>query len=132
MHCDPIDSHLLLDPILLIHLQSLQLCQRLQALVSNQLPEHRVQPVQMRGLVEQNEELGSVGVGPLVGHADDAPLVVSQHGPDLVFEGRAVNGPAALGVVGRGGVGGCPGLHHEGRDHAVEGGSVVVAGGTEG
>lgn len=126
MHCDPLNPHLLQWPVLLIHLHALDFGQRREALVPEQLPKDGVQPVQMRRGGKGDKKLAAVGVGALVGHAEDAPLVVLQPGADLVFEGRAIDGASALGVVRRTRVSGRAGLRHEGGDYAVEGGCVIV------
>lgn len=132
VHGDPLDPALLLGPALAIHLQRLHLGQRGHAVVPDELAKDRIQPVEVRRLVEDDEELRTVGAGPLVRHGDDPPLRVPQRRADLVFEGAAPDGPAALRVLGRRRVRGRAGLDHEGRDEAVEGRSVVVMRGAEG
>ena len=42
--------------------------------------------IEMRLRFVDNKELGAVGVGTAVGHADHAALVVFQHVIDLVWE----------------------------------------------
>lgn len=113
MHRDLFNFDLLQGPVLAINLDGLDLGQRRETLVAQQLAEHGVQPVKVRRRGEGDKELAAVGVGPLVGHADDAALVVAQAGPDLVLEGRPVDGAPAFGVVGRVGVGGRASLRHE-------------------
>lgn len=76
---------------------------------------------------EGDEELGAVGVGAGVGHAQDAGAGVPQLGGDLVGEAVAVDGGAAAAGARR-----VAALHHEGRDHAVEDDAVVVAARGEG
>lgn len=82
-----LDPHILLRPVLLIHGDLLDLSQRLQARVAQNLAEHSVQPVQVRRRSKRDEELAAVRVGTLVCHADHAALVVSQPWADFIFEG---------------------------------------------
>lgn len=124
---DAIDTKRVLGPVLLVHLDSLHLGERGEAVVANDLAKDSVEAVQVRRLVEHDKELGAVGAGPLVGHGDDAAVGMAQRGPNLVVKGAAPDGAAALGVLGRRGLGGPAGLDHELGDEAVEGGLVVVA-----
>lgn len=111
-----LNPHILLRPILLIHGDLLDLSQRLQARVAQNLAEHSVQPVQVRCRSKRDEELAAVRIGPLVCHADHAALVVSQPWADLVFEGWPPDRAPALGIVGRVGVRWRAGLDHEACD----------------
>lgn len=122
----------LLGPVLLVHLDGLDLGQGGQAVVADDLAEDGVEPVEVRRLVEGDEELGPVGAGALVGHGDHAPLGVLERRADLVVKGAAPDGAAAFWVLGRRGVGWGARLGHEARDEAVEGRAVVVVGGAEG
>jgi len=85
----------------------------------------------MRGGRKGNEELGAVSVGALVGHAHNAPCVVSQRRTNLIFEqlvGRIIDGSRGLGFgVG----GGTARLDHEVGNQTVEGAAVVEARGAE-
>lgn len=130
MYRDLLDEHLLLGAVLLVDLDGLDLGQGGQAVVAQELPKHRVEAVEMRGLVAEDEELGSVGGRPLIRHGDGPTGCVLQGGPNLVLKGASPDGFATLGVVG-GRFGGGAGLHHEVGDQAVEWGEVVVAGGAE-
>lgn len=120
MDSNLLDPHTLLWPTLLVHLERLDLGQRRQAVVSYDLAKHGVQPVQMRRLVEEDEELRSVRAGPLIRHRDHASPRVLQRRPDLVLECAAPDGLATFGVFG-GWVCWGAGLHHEAGDEAVEG-----------
>lgn len=131
MHRHALDAHALHGAILLVHGGGVHPGQDGEGLVANDPAEDGVEPVQVRRLVERDEELRAVGPGTLVGHAEHAALGVAQRGTDLVVEGAAPDGLAALGVVRRGG-GGRARLDHELGDEAVEGRGVVVAGCAEG
>lgn len=132
MNRDTLDLARLLGPILLIHLERLDLGQGGQAVVANDLAEDGVEPVEVRRLVEDDEELRAVRSRALIGHGDHPPLRVLQRRADLVVEGAAPDGAAALWVFGGRGVCGRARLGHEARDEAVEGRGVVVMGSAEG
>ena len=131
MNRNLLDPHNLLRPVLPIHLHGLHLVQCLQALIPNDLPKHRVQPIQVRCFIERNEELRPVRARTLVRHGHDPAAAVFQRRQYLVVEGAAPDGLAALGVVGCGRCGGAR-LSHEFGDEPVEGRFVVVAGCTKG
>mmetsp|Transcript_3605 Transcript_3605/g.12008 ORF Transcript_3605/g.12008 Transcript_3605/m.12008 type:complete len:216 (-) Transcript_3605:75-722(-) len=80
-----------------------------------------VLPVQVRGLLERDEELGAVGVGPLVGHGQEPRAVVRER-EGLVLKGGAVDGlaPGAVLVLE------VPALAHEALHDAVEDGPLVA------
>ena len=82
------------------------------------LAEHRVAVVEVRRRAERDEELAAVGVGPAVGHRQDAGLVVPEPRVELV--GELVAG-AADALSQR-----IAALDHEAVDHAVEDDAVVV------
>lgn len=132
MNGHPLNPHRLSRPILFIHLDLLDLCQSPQTLVPQQLPKYGVQPVQVRCGGEGDEKLAAVGVGPFVGHADDAAIVVPQPRSDLIVEGPAPDGATALGIIRGIGMRRSTRLSHESRDDTVEGRAVVVIGGAEG
>lgn len=127
---DALDFDAFLGAGLLVHVDSLELVEDFGAL--EQLAEDGVFAVEMGCGGKGDEELRAVCVGALVGHAHDAPGVVSQGGADLVVEelrGRVVDGRRRLGLwVGCG----AASLDHEAGDEAVEGAAVVEAGGAEG
>lgn len=100
MHGNPLNPYRLLRPTLFVDLERLDLSHRGHAVVANDLAEDGVQPVQVRSLVENNEKLAAVGARALVGHGHDAALAVFQGGLDLIGEGAAPDGAAALGVLG--------------------------------
>lgn len=131
MYRHPLNLDGLFGPVLLVDLGLLDLGQRDEALVADELAKHRVEAIKMRRLVEEDEELAAVGAGSLVGHADDTALVVPERRSDLVLEGWAVDGAAALGVLGRR-VRGRARLRHEVGDQPVEGRAIVVVGRAEG
>lgn len=122
MYRDALDLNFFFWPALLIHLDGLHLGQRRQAVVSKGVPEDGILPIQVRRLVEADEELASVCPGPLVCHAHDAPGVVSERRFDLVFERLLPDGLAALRLGWR-----RAGLDHEVGDQAVEERAIVVA-----
>ena len=132
MDGDLLDADLLLGPVLLVDVEAFDLGEGGKALVAEEAAEDGVEAVEVGRLVEEDEELAAVGVGTLVGHADDTAGAVLQGRADLVLEGGTVDGAAALGVVGRGGVRRGAGLDHEGGDEAMEGGFVVVPRSAEG
>jgi hypothetical protein len=132
MNGHPLNPHRLSRPILFIHLDLLDLCQSPQTLVPQQLPKYGVQPVQVRCGGEGDEKLAAVGVGPFVGHADDAAIVVPQPRSDLIVEGPSPDGATALGIIRGIGMRRSTRLSHESRDDTVEGRAVVVIGGAEG
>lgn len=76
---------------------------------------------------EGDEELAPVGVGPGIGHAEDARAGVLERRVDLVLELFAKDGAAATAGAGR-----VAALDHEVGDDAVEDGGVVVAAADEG
>lgn len=119
--------------VLLVHLDGLHPGERGEAVVANDAAKDGVEPVEVRRLVEEEEELRAVGAGPLVGHAHDAAVGVPQRRADLVVEAAdAPDGASALGVVGGVGPRGRAGLGHELGDEPVKGRLVVVAGRAEG
>jgi len=87
------------------------------------LAEDDMLAVEPRRLLSADEELRSVGTGAGVGHGEDAGTGMLP-GEVLVGELVAVYGLAAGAVSG----GEVAALAHEARDHAVEGGSLVVEG----
>lgn len=114
MNCHFFDAKRLLGAALLVHLDLFHLGERRERVVADDLAEDGVEPIEMRRLVERNEELGAVRAGPLVGHGDYAAGGMPQGGPDLVVESTAPDRPAALGVAGGGiRMGGGAGLNHE-------------------
>mmetsp|Transcript_23830 Transcript_23830/g.54630 ORF Transcript_23830/g.54630 Transcript_23830/m.54630 type:complete len:222 (+) Transcript_23830:365-1030(+) len=85
------------------------------------LAEHDVLPIEPGGLDRANEELRPIGAGPRVRHREDARSSVLQL-EVLIRELLAVDGLAARAVASRE----VAPLQHELRDHAVEGGALVV------
>lgn len=114
---------LLFRPVLLVDLYSLELVQSVESFDDS--PENRILPVQVRSLVEADKELASVGVWPLVRHAQDASCVVSQGRLDLILEllagidGGRVLGGACLGRAA---------LNHEVGYETVEGRAMIGVG----
>jgi len=86
----------------------------------NNLSEDDVLAIQPGCLGSANKELGSVGVGSSIGHAQDSRSGVLQL-EVLVFELVAVDGLAPGSVV----VGEVTALAHKVGDHAVESGALV-------
>lgn len=130
MYRDTLDLNPLLRARLLVHVHLLHVVERLPAL--QDLAKDGVLAVEVRGGRKGNEELRAVGIGPLVGHAQDAAGIVAEGGADLVVEqlvGRVEDGRRRLGLGVRGGR---AGLHDEGGDDAVEGRAGVEARGAEG
>mmetsp|Transcript_46994 Transcript_46994/g.119884 ORF Transcript_46994/g.119884 Transcript_46994/m.119884 type:complete len:487 (+) Transcript_46994:375-1835(+) len=95
--------------------QRLQHPQRPHALALHRLAEHGVLSVEVRLRPEQDEKLRAVGVGPRVGHRQDAARVVLER-KVLVVKDLAVDGLAA-GAVAHGDV---AALRHEPGDDAVQ------------
>ena len=87
----------------------------------NNRSENDVPAVQPRCLHGGDEELGSVGVGPSVGHRQDTRTGVLQD-EVLVGELLAVDGLATSAIV----VCEVTSLQHEVGDHSVEGGPLVT------
>lgn len=112
MNRHTLNPHRLLWPILTINIDLLHLRQRRHPLVSYDSSEHRVHPVQMRRLVERDEELRPVRPGSLVRHGQHTPRTVSQRRLDLVVKRTAPDAAAAFGVLGSW-VRGRTGLGHE-------------------
>lgn len=129
---DIFDPDGFLGPVLPINLDRLHLGQGGQALVPDDAPKDGVEAVQVRRLVEGDEELRAVGPGPLVGHGHDAPRGVSQRRPDLVLERAPPDAASALGILRGVRCRGSSGLDHELGDEAVEGRLIVVARRAEG
>ena len=71
------DTNWLLGSVLSIHFDSFHLGQCRETLVANDAPKYSVESVQMRRLVERDEELRSVRSGSLVGHRQHASSAVS-------------------------------------------------------
>ena len=115
MYRNPLNPQLPLGPILPINLLALQLLQRLLALLPQHPPKDRIQPIQMRGLVQQYKELASVRVGALIRHGNNAARGVSEAGAEFVREGAAPYREAGFRVRG-GRVRWGAGLDHEGGD----------------
>ena len=85
------------------------------------LAEDDVSTVEMWGLVEAEEELGSVGAWSSVGHGEDASASVLVD-EVLVVELTTVDGLATSAVMGSE----IATLGHEARDDSVEGASLEV------
>lgn len=131
MHRDSFDPKRLLGSVLLVDLDSLNLGQSRQTVITNDLAKHGVQAIQMRRAVEKKEELRAVGSRTLVRHRDEAPATMAEGRPDLVVKDASPDRSPTLGVVWRR-LGRAAGLGHEVGDHAVEGRLVVVARRAEG
>lgn len=127
MDRDAFNPDLLFRAILLIHLYSLHLPQRLQGLIAKHMSKHGILAVQMGCGSEGDEELRGICAGSFIRHADDSARVVPQRRSDLVLEWLAPYRDAAFGSGRR-----RAGLDHEGWDETVEEGAIVVAGGAEG
>lgn len=133
MNRHALDANRRAGAVLLVHLDSLHPGERREAVVANDAAKDGVEPVEVRRLVEEEEELRAVGSRPLVGHAHDAAVSVPQRRADLVVEAAdSPDGAATLGVVGGVGPRGRAGLGHELGDEPVKGRIVVVAGRAEG
>lgn len=97
MYCDSLDLDSLLGPVFLVHGYLFNVVQHLVAL--QDFAKDCVLAVEVRSSDKGDEELRAVGVGALVGHADDASCVVSQGRTDLIFEelvGSVVDGGGRL------------------------------------
>lgn len=122
MDCNTLNLDFILWPALPVHLDSLHFCQGRETVVSENVAEDGVLAIQVRRLVEADEELASVGRRPLVCHAHDPSGVVSQGRSDLVLKGLLPDGLAAFGLRRWG-----ASLDHEIGDQPVEQGAVIVA-----
>ena len=71
------DTNWLLGSVLSVHLNSFHLGQCRHTLVSDDASKHSVESVQMRRLVERDEELRSVRPRSLIGHRQHASSAVS-------------------------------------------------------
>merc|ERR1719480_366381 len=85
------------------------------------LSEHHVLAIEPLGLSGAEEKLGTVGVGPSVGHGEDSRSGVLQL-EVLILELVAIDGLASSSVSG----GEVATLAHEVGDDAMEGGSLVA------
>jgi len=121
--------HPFLRSRLLVDGQFLKLIQDLPAL--QDLAKDGVLPIQMRRSSQGDKELAAIGGGPFVSHAHDAPCVVPERRPYLVFKeliGCVVDGRGRLRLwVG----GGTAALQDKVWNDAVEGAAVVEVGGAE-
>lgn len=79
--------------------------------------------IQPGGILEENEELGTVGVGPSVGHAEDAPAGVLLS-KVLITKGTAVDGFTTSTIP----AGKVTTLGHKAGDDTVKAASLVVKG----
>lgn len=89
------------------------------------LAKDGVLPIEVRGSREGDEELAAISRRAFVGHADDAPRVVSERWPDLILEELVRCVVDGCGRLGLGVGGGTAALQDEVWDHAVEGAAVV-------
>lgn len=112
MNSNVVDPEGLLGAVLLVHFDIVHFGENSETLVTNDLAEYSVHAIEMGSLVEQDEELRTVGAGALVGHGEHTAGVVFEGWLDLVLEGASPDGPTALRVFG-GRVGGSSGLDHE-------------------
>lgn len=119
-HPRPHDAHLLNRPVLGPRLDEPHPFDDGQTALDP--PEDGMLPVEPRRRRKGDEELGAVGVGPRVGHAQDARAGMLQRGVNLVVELVAVDGGAAAPGARR-----VAALDHEVGDDAVEDGRGVVA-----
>jgi hypothetical protein len=87
------------------------------------MPEYCVQIIEMRLSLIANEELGSIGIGSLIGHADRAPPGMSIGRMEFVRKGHGTPntfsplGPRFLGRVAH--------LNHEPLDIPMSNGPIV-------
>lgn len=79
-------------------------------------------PVEPGRRCERNEELGTVGIGPRVGHAEDARTRVLEANRDFVLKLVAIDGAAASPCACR-----VATLDHEVGNNTVEEGGIEVA-----
>lgn len=122
MYRHPLNPNLRLRPILSIHLHFLHLCQSRQSLFPKHMPKYSILPIQMRRLIQADEELTPIRARAFIRHTHYAPRIMSQRRSDLVFEWFRPDGISSFGS-GRG----CTSLDHEVGDEAVEGRGIVVA-----
>lgn len=114
------DLHFLIRPVLLVGLDKTHALDDTQTALD--ATENSVLPIEPGCGCQGDKKLAAIGVGPTVGHAQDARAGVLERSRDLVFEFFAVDGLAS--ATGTGGV---AGLDHEVGDDAVEDDIVVVS-----
>jgi hypothetical protein len=84
MYRDILHNNLLLGPAFPIYGDLLDFVQSLHAF--NHPPKHCILAIQLRLGRKQNKELGAIGIGPFVSHANDSARIVSERWPDLILE----------------------------------------------
>jgi hypothetical protein len=122
VNVDALDTNRIFGSVLLVDLNRLHLVEGVPAFYY--ATKDGVLSIKVRGLVESNEKLAAVGVGTLVGHAQDTALVVLELRFDLIFKRLTVDARTILGCSGSRRTS----LDHEGWDEAMEGRVIVGVG----
>jgi hypothetical protein len=126
MNVNALNANRIFGSVLLVDLNRLHLVECIPTFYH--ATKDGVLSIKVRGLVKSNEKLAAVGVGTLVGHAQNTALVVLELGLDLIFKRLTVDARAVLGRSGSRRTS----LDHEGWDEAVERRVIVGVGCTEG
>lgn len=121
-----LDANRILWPVLLVDLDRLHLIKSIPSF--QYATKDGVLSIKVRGLVKGDEELAAVGVGTLVGHAQNTALIVLELRLDLIFEGLTIDTGTVLCRSGRRRAG----LDHERRNETVEGRVIIGVGCAEG
>lgn len=121
-----LDANRILWPVLLVDLYRLHLVKCIPSF--QYATKDSVLSIKVRGLVKGDEELAAVGVGALVGHAQNTTLVVLELRLDLILEGLPIDTGTVLCRSGRRRAG----LDHERRNETVEGRVIIGVGCAEG
>lgn len=125
------DLHILyadriLWPVLLVDLDRLHLIKSIPPF--QYATKDGVLSIKVRGLVKGDEELAAVGVGTLVGHAQNTALIVLELRLDFIFKWLTIDAGTVLCRSGRRRAG----LDHERRNETVEGRVIIGVGCAEG
>lgn len=94
VNVDALDTNRVFGSVLLVDLNRLHLVECVPAFYY--ATKDSVLSIEVRGLVKGEEKLAAVGVGTLVGHAQNTALVVLELRFDFIFKGLTVDTRAVL------------------------------------
>jgi len=98
MNVDALNADRIFRSVLLVDLNRFHLVECVPAFYHT--TKDGVLSIKVRGLVECEEKLAAVGVGTLVGHAQNTALIVLELRLDFIFKGLAIDARAVLGGSG--------------------------------